>query len=256
MNNKAVLMVSFGTSYESALESSIAALENDFAAKFTDYDVFRAFTCERIMSLLNKRGIKIDSMDEAFRKLIESEYTKVILQPTHLIRGGEYDKMCDLAKKYKDSFPDFKIGVPLLDSPEDIREICRFYHDEFCEDNKLLVLIGHGTKNMTSNEYSDMNEMCAQLGYDDIFVSTIKNDFEIENILARLKSIGGTKVVLVPLMLTAGGHANNDVAGEQSDSWKSMLESAGIEVETAIKGMGEYPEIRAIYTQHLQQIIF
>lgn len=255
MNKKAILTVSFGTSYQSALENSIAAIESDFAAKFPDYDVFRAFTCERIMSLLGKRGIKIDSMEEALKKLIEAGYTEVILQPTHLIRGGEYDKMYDLAEKYAGSFPQFRIGMPLLDSPEDIRAVCSFFHTKFHEDNKLLVLIGHGTKTVACSEYADMNAMCAQLGYDDIFVSTIKDDFEVENILARLKKIGGSKVILAPLMLSAGDHANNDVAGEQPDSWKSMLESAGIEVQTAIKGMGEYPGIRAIYIEHLRRMI-
>ena len=256
MNNKAILTVSFGTSYEHALENSIAAIENDFAAVFPDYDVFRAFTCKRIMNLLSKRGIKTDSMDKALQMLIEAGYEEVIIQPTHLIRGGEYDKLCSLTQEYKGRFPQFKLGVPLLDSHEDIKKICCFFHDRFHQENSLLLLTGHGTRSVECTEYSDMNKMCSQLGYDDILVCTIQADNEIDNVLAQLRSIGCQKAVLTPLMLTAGGHANNDMAGSQPDSWKSMLETAGVEVETIMKGMGEYSEIRAIYVEHLRRIIF
>lgn len=253
--NKAILVTSFGTSYEYALERSIAAIENDFAVEFPDCDVFRAFNCERIINILSKRGVKIDSMDEALKKILKAGYEEVIIQPTHLIGGVEYDKLCGIAKNYEGSFQQFKVGVPLLSSPEDIDKICRFFHKKFCGENRLLVLTGHGTKRTDCAEYADMNKMCAQLGYNDIFVSTVEAAAEIDDVLDRLRSLGSKKALLTPLMLTAGGHANKDMAGSQPDSWKSMLETAGIEVETIIKGVGEYPEIRSLYIEHLRKII-
>lgn len=252
---KAVLTVSFGTSYETALEKSISAVECDFAENLADYDVYRAFTSEMIINILNRRGIKIDNLDEAFQKLLRAGYDKVIVQPTHVIGGEEYNKLCLLADKYRDSFSKLKIGVPLLNSYDDIKNVCDFFRNRFCTDNKLLLLMGHGTEHNINNTYSEMNKICAELGYSDIFVSTIKERSKsaVDKVLERLKYSNCNKTVLVPLMLVAGEHVNKDMAGDEPDSWKSKLESEGVEVDTVITGIGEYPEIRELYTKHLRR---
>lgn len=254
---KAVLAVSFGTSYENALEKSISAVERDFAKNFEDYDIYRAFTSEMIINILNKHGIKIDNLDEALKKLLRDGYDEVVVQPTHVIGGGEYNKLCLLAGNYQDSFSKLKIGVPLLNSYDDIKNVCDFFRNRFCTDNKLLLLMGHGTEHNINNTYSEMNRICAELGYSDIFVSTIKERSKsaVDKALERLKYSNCNKTVLVPLMLVAGEHVNKDMAGGEPDSWKSRLESEGVEVDTVIVGIGEYPEIRALYTEHLRRTV-
>jgi sirohydrochlorin cobaltochelatase len=251
---KAILSVSFGTTYKSALQKSIKALENDFADEFPDYDIFNAFTSKMILKSLKSDGIEIDYVSEALKKLSDSNYDEVIVQPSHLISGEEYDKLCRDAEVYRDKFSTFKIGRTLLYSTEDLKQVCGFFYSKFCNTN-ALVLMGHGTEHYINSIYTQMNDVCRELGYNRIFIGTVEAYPDITDIIPKIRENGCKKVILTPLMFVAGDHAHNDMAGDEADSWKSRLESEGIAVETVIKGMGEYPEIREMYIRHLRSTI-
>ena len=248
---KAILIVSFGTTYESALKNSIEVIENTIADAFLEYDIKRAFTSGMIINSLKKREIIVDTIEDAIKKLIADGYSKTIIQPTHIIDGEEYDKMHSIAKKYKDSFISLKIGAPLLSSYIYIEKVCNFFKEKFPEKESALLLMGHGTKHCANKIYLDLDKICQKLGYKNIFIGTVEAEPSINDVINKLKLSGYKKVTITPLMFVAGDHAHNDLAGNSSVSWKSLLEAEGFEVTTIIKGLGEYSEIREMYLEHL-----
>ena len=252
---KAILAVSFGTTYKTALEQSIRALENDFKSAFSDYDVFGSFTSEKIIRSLKSRGLEIDNVTSALKKLCDSGYDEVVIQPTHLIAGEEYEKLCKSAEVYRNRFSVFKIGIPLLWNREDLKRVCIFFNFKFCTDDSALVLMGHGTEHHINTVYGEMNDVCAELGYDRIFIGTVESYPGINDIINQLRKNRCKNAVLTPLMLVAGDHAHNDMTGDSSECWKSRLEAENIIIEAVIRGMGEYPEIRRLYIEHLSSTI-
>lgn len=252
---KAILVVSFGTTYENALKSAIESVENTIRKSFPMYEVRRAFTSGMIIRSLKKSRIIIDTVDEALDKLVSDGYDDIIIQPTHIIDGEEFDKMCEVAEKYKDSISIFKIGMPLLKTQEDIKTVCSFINKLFPEKDEAVVLMGHGSEHSANKVYSDFDNMCQKLGYYNIFVGTVEAEPTIYDVINKLKSSNYKKVIITPLMLVAGDHAHNDMAGAGPDSWKSTLEKAGFKVQALIKGLGEYSEIHSIIVEHLNQTI-
>lgn len=244
---KAILAVSFGTTFESALERSVDALENDIRSAFAEYDVFRAFTSSIVMKRLSERGMIIDSVSEALEKLMKKGYETVIVQPTHIINGIEYDKICSVCEKYRSRFADMKIGVPLFNDESDMEYICRFFHKEFGNE-RAVAFMGHGTEHAANGLYSDFGRVCKKLGYNNMFTATVEGSPDINDLVYELKASQFRDVIITPLMLVAGDHANNDMAGE----WLSVLSSEGFTVTPVIKGLGEYREIRELYVDHLR----
>ncbi len=252
---KAILAVSFGTSYESALEKSITKVENCFHERFPEYDVYRAFTSGMVINILRNKRIEIQNIDDALKAIYDKGYEKVIIQPTHLISGDEYDKLCDIALKYKENFKDFKIGVPLLNGADDLERVCNSFHEKYCRSNNFLLLMGHGTEHNANKIYSDMNKICAENGFNNMFIATVEASPSIDDAINIIKEQPNKKVVLTPLMLVAGDHAQNDMAGSEPYSWKSRLEAVDKEVEVILKGMGEYEEFRDLYISHLEVLM-
>lgn len=249
---KAILAVSFGTTYETALERSVEATEKQLAEDFPDYDVYRAFTSGMVISALKKRGIIVNDVDEALMQLADKGYREVGIVPTHIICGEEYDKMCSFVRAKQDFFSKVTISKPLLTSDEDIKSVAGILDKELSVYGQPVILMGHGTEHKANETYRRFNEICLQSGFKSIFTATVEAKPDIDDVLRYVAETGSKNAVISPLMFVAGDHANNDMAGDSPESWKSRLEAAGYEVTAVVKGLGEYKAIRDIYSNHLR----
>ena len=252
---KAILAVSFGSTHDHAIRNSIEALEQDIRISFPDYDVFRAFTSERIVRILERRGIAADPVETALGKLADAGYHEVILQPTHLLGGLEYDKLCAAAERFRGSFRILKTGVPLMNTDADIEKICRIFAGEYPGKDAAVVFMGHGTEHSANRMYIEFARLCSRPEYNPFHLVTLDGGFPLDGILPALKTAEYRELLLVPLLFVAGDHANRDMAGDQPDSLKSRLEAEGFAVTPVLRGMGEYREIRALYLEHLREIL-
>ena len=236
---KAILAVSYGTTILDALRASVEAVENEFRNCFPGYTVFRAFTGRRTMEILEQKQMHVDSVEEALKKIAAEGFEEVILQPTHIIGGSEYESIRSTAEAYKNRFSVVKIGAPLLHSREDMETLCHFFAGAFSGIAEAVVLMGHGSGHEANRLYTEFGEICRALGGDRLFVATLEAKPDIG------------KILITPLLFVAGTHACKDMAGDGKDSWKSRLEKEGFSVTAVVKGLGEYPEIRALYAGHL-----
>lgn len=252
---KAILVVSYGTTYLDALANSIEAVENTFREAFPDYTVCRAFTGKRIMEMLQKKGISVDSVEEALAKLADSGYSQVLLQPTHIIDGNEFDKIRAAADAFRDRFFAIRVGVPLMASREDMAAICHFFARTYGQGTDALILMGHGSDHFANKLYADFADTCNALGYHNLYIATLEASPNLDDLLPALKNAGYRNVTIAPLLFVAGGHACKDMAGDEPDSWKSRLGAAGYSVTAVVKGLGEYPEIRGLYAEHLRSMM-
>lgn len=250
---QAMLAVSFGTSHKETREKTIEAIEQQLRENFPAYELRRAFTSGMIMNVLKKRdNIHIDNVREAMQKLQRDGFVSVVLQPTHIINGDEYDKMVEQAMEFKDVFHSISIGAPLLTESCDYHAVCEGVMAQFPDlaKDEALVLMGHGTGHFADAAYAALDYRFKALGYDNVFVGTVEGYPELDDILPQVKKYAPKKVILMPLMVVAGDHATNDMAGEDEDTWKSVFEKEGYEVECVLKGLGEFKEIRDIYIRH------
>ncbi len=248
---KAILAVSYGTTIPDALRASVEAVENEFRNCFPGYTVFRAFTGRRTMEILEQKQMHVDSVEEALKKIAAEGFEEVILQPTHIIGGSEYESIRSTAEAYKNRFSVVKIGAPLLHSREDMETLCRFFAGAFSGIAEAVVLMGHGSGHEANRLYTEFGEICRALGGDRLFVATLEAKPDIGDVIPELKERGYRKILITPLLFVAGTHACKDMAGDGKDSWKSRLEKEGFSVTAVVKGLGEYPEIRALYAGHL-----
>lgn len=252
---KAVLVVSFGTSHKETREKTIGAIERQISESFPDREVRRAFTSGMIMDILEKRdGIHVDDVSEAMDRLAADGYAHVILQPTHIINGDEYDKVVCRAEEHRGSFESVTIGNPLLTESRDFEAVCRAVTAQMpdMKKNEALVLMGHGTGHFADAAYAALDYRFKALGYDNVFVGTVEGYPSLGEVMKQVKKYMPQKVILMPLMVVAGDHAVNDMAGEDEESWRSVFEREGFETECILKGLGEFTEIREIYIQHLR----
>lgn len=250
---KVVLAVSFGTSYDSSRDKTIGAIEKALQEAFPDYEVRRAFTSQTIIDILAEDGLEIDNVTQAMDRLVDDGVKEVIVQPTHVMNGAEYDDTIAEITPYADKFDSFKVGEPLLISDEDFTKVADVLVADTAEYNNegtAIVFMGHGTHHEANATYAKMQQVFADGGHDNYFVGTVEADPTLEDVMALIEPTGATKVVLLPLMVVAGDHATNDMAGDEEDSWKTILTGAGYEVEAVLKGMGEYPGIQDIYVEH------
>lgn len=245
---KAIIEASFGTSHTDALENSVLALKRTFEERFPDYEVFVALTSKMVLSALKKQGISFDTADEMLARLKEDSFDEIIIQPTHIIPGIEYEMLLNAAEKFKGDFVGIKVGEPLLESKTDMEKVCRIIAEKFPDET--VVLMGHGTEHSANEAYTEFRKVCTELGFDNIYTATVEAEPTLDDVIGELKLCGKKKVTVMPLMLVAGDHAKNDMAGE----WKEQLEAAGFEVNCVLKGLGEYPEIREIYCEHIKNL--
>ena len=250
---EAVLVVSFGTSHEDTLEKNISAIEREIGAKFPEITLRRAFTSGIIMRILReKRNIVIDNTAEALERLLSEGYIDVTIQPTHIMNGDEYEKMCTQAAPYADRL-NITFGRPLLTTVADYKATAAAVMDTIAapENDEAIVFMGHGTGHYANAAYSQFEYILHDMGWKRAFVGTVEGYPELDEVERRLKEHPEIKRLrLYPLMIVAGDHAKNDMAGDEEDSWKTVLESAGYEVTTVLMGMGEMPGIRKIFAEH------
>ena len=253
MTKTAVLVISFGTSYPETLGKTIAAIENDLGAAFPEADVFRAFTSGMIRRKIEKRdGVHIDSPLEAIQKIKAEGYTDVVCQTTHIINGTEYDLMMADLKPYAEAFDSFTVGRPLLTTHEDYQAVTKILVDALPKMSPVdaWVYMGHGSEHTANSAYPAMNYYFANAGHPECLMGTVEGFPEVEDIVGSLKQTNYKRVGLSPFMIVAGDHAQNDMAGDDKDSWKNILFSAGYDVTCDVRGLGENPAIRAMFVDH------
>ncbi|MDO5146237.1 MAG: precorrin-2 C(20)-methyltransferase [Eubacteriales bacterium] len=255
MSKKALMVVSFGTSFGVAMPA-IINIEETCKREFPDYDFYRAFTSGMIIRKLKRtRDIVIDNPDDVMKKLVEQGYDEVLCQPTHIINGVEYEKMIRMLEAYRDKIPVIRVGKPLLTEEEDYRKACEIMIGEVeapLPKDEAYVLMGHGTEHYSNSAYSQFENMMRYLGYENTYVGTVEGFPGLDYVIDRMKKRNIKKVTLIPLMIVAGDHARNDLAGEDADSWDSILKAEGFETKVLLKGMGELDAVANMYVEHLK----
>ena len=256
MSKKALLVVSFGTSFDEALPA-IVNIEETCKKAFPEYDFFRAFTSGMIIRKLKRtRQQIIHSPEEIMEQLAGAGYEEVICQPTHIINGMEYEKMMNMLAPYKAKIPLIRVGTPLLTEEEDYKKACEIVMKEIklpMAEDEAFVLMGHGTEHFANSAYCQFENMLRDLGYENTYVGTVEGFPGLDYVIRRLKLRQIKKVYLMPLMIVAGDHARNDLAGAEEDSWDSILKAAGFETQIILKGLGEIDAIAEMFVEHLRQ---
>ena len=251
-----LLVLSFGTSFNDSRRLNIGAIESDLETAFPDYSVRRGFTANIVIDhIQNRDGVKIDDVDEAMNRAVDNNVKNLVIQPTHLMNGLEYQELEEQVAQYADAFDKIAIGKPLLTSEDDFKRVEQALVDwtsEYDDGETAICFMGHGTEAESNEVYQKMQDLLTADGHDNYFVGTVEASPSLEDVLAKVKAGSYKRVVLEPLMVVAGDHANNDMAGEEEDSWKTTFEDAGYEVTCLLRGLGENEAIRQIYVEHAQ----
>lgn len=259
IGEKELLVLSFGTSYNDSRRLTIGAIENDLEKAFPDYAVRRGFTANIIIDHVQRRdGILIDDVDAALNRAVNNGVKTLVVQPTHLMHGLEYDELVEAVSEYADAFEQVVFGEPLLSSDEDFSRVEKAITEwtaEYDDGETAICFMGHGTEAASNAVYQKMQDLLTADGYTNYFVGTVEAEPSLEDVLAAVQAGNYKRVILEPLMVVAGDHANNDMAGDEEDSWKTAFEAAGYEVECLLRGLGENEAIREIYVEHAQAAI-
>ncbi len=259
IGEKELLVASFGTSFNDNRRLTIGAIENAMEEAFPDYSVRRGFTAQIIIDHVERRdGIHIDNMDEALERAINNGVKTLVVQPTHLMNGLEYDELTGQLAEYADSFEQVAVGEPLLTSDDDFNRVMKAIVEataEYDDGETAICFMGHGTEAASNEVYGKMQDLLKVNGYDNYYVGTVEAEPSLEDVLTAVQAGDYKKVVLEPLMIVAGDHANNDMAGDEEGSWKTEFENAGYEVTCILRGLGELPEIQQILVEHAQNAI-
>ena len=274
-----LLVVSFGTSFNDSRVADIKGIEDALQAAYPDWSVRRAFTAQIIINHIQARdGEKIDNMTQALDRAVANGVKNLVVQPTHLMHGAEYDEMCEAIDVYRDQFESVAIAEPMLGEVGSDAAIINadkeavakaitaaavadagFESLDAAKDaGTAFVFMGHGTAHVAKVTYSQMQTQMQNLGYENVFIGTVEGEPEetaCEAVIEAVKAAGYTNVVLRPLMVVAGDHANNDMAGSEDDSWKTMFEAAGFTVDCQIHGLGEIADVQALYVAHTKAAI-
>ena len=276
-----LLVVSFGTSFNDSRAKDIKGIEDALQAAYPDWSVRRAFTAQIIINHVQARdGEKIDNMQQAMDRAVANGVKNLVVQPTHLMHGAEYDEMMEMIDEYRDKFESVAVAEPLLGEVgadatvinEDKEAVAKAVTAEAvatagydsveaaAKDGTAFVFMGHGTSHTAKVSYSQMQTAMQTLGYDNVFIGTVEGEPEstsCENVIEAVKAAGYTKVVLRPLMVVAGDHANNDMAGADEDSWLSQFEASGAfdSVDCQIAGLGGVADVEQLYIAHTKAAI-
>ena len=254
-----LLVLSFGTSFNDSRRLTIGAIEDALEKAFPDYSVRRGFTANIIIDHVKRRdGEVIDDVKEALDRAVKNGVKTLVVQPTHLMDGLEYNDIVDEIAGYSDAFDKVVIGKPLLTSDDDFKRVENAIVDwtnEYDDGKTAICFMGHGTEAESNGVYTKMQELLTADGHTNYFIGTVEASPSVEDVLVKVKEGGYEKVVLEPLMVVAGDHANNDMAGDEEDSWKSVFEAEGYEVKCLLRGLGENEEIRNLYVEHAQAAV-
>ena len=280
IGEKEILVVSFGTSFNESRMKDIKGIEDAFSEAFPEWDIRRAFTSQMIIDHLKKRdGEEIDHISDALKRAKRNGVRKLVIQPTHLMQGQEYDKIIYYVRKYQEDFESVKVAEPLLGTVgddettcnEDKKQVCAIAvetllkeagfltAEEAAKDGTAFVFLGHGTYHNAKVSYTQVQEQMKQFGFSNVFIGTVEGnpaDTACEKVLEKVIEAGYKKVIFRPLMVVAGDHANNDMAGEE-DSWLSTFKQSGafIKLDTQIKGLGGIHKIQQLYIEHTKKIL-
>ena len=276
-----ILVVSFGTSFNDSRVADIKGIEDALQEAFPDWSVRRAFTAQIIINHVQARdGEYIDNMDQALDRAVANGVKNLIIQPTHLMHGAEYDELMEAVEAYQGQFETVKVAEPLLGevgtdaavinadkavvaeaiTTEAVKDAGYDSLDAAKEDGVAFVFLGHGTSHTAKVSYSQMQTQMGELGYDNVFIGTVEGEPEetaCEAVIDAVAQAGYKKVILRPLMVVAGDHANNDMAGDDEDSWKSIFTASGKfdSVDTQITGLGSIDAIQQLYVAHTKDVI-
>ena len=262
IGEKEILVVSFGTSFNDSRVATIGGIEKAIAAAYPDWSVRRAFTSDIIINHVKERdGEVIDTIEEALIRARENGVKQLVIQPTHLMAGNEYDELMNVLSKYQDVFEQISVGQPLLTSDDDKSRVADeliTFAEEYTKDGDTAVcFMGHGTNHESNAIYAEMQTVFTDKGANDIYVGTVEATPSIDDVLAAVQANEAyKKVVLRDMMVVAGDHANNDMADpEDPESWYSTFAGAGYEVTPVLEGLGQVPAIQQIYVEHVQAAI-
>lgn len=258
-NDQAILVVSFGTSYNDSRDITIGAVEGAIADAFPDYEVRRAFTSDIIMDILADRdNLEIDTVEEALDRAVADGIKTLVVQPTHLMNGFEYTDLANALADYTDSFEQLVLAEPLLTSDADFDAVAEAITADtaaYADGNTAVCFMGHGTEAESNSVYAKLQDVLTAKGYSDYYIGTVEATPTLDDVVAAVDAGEYSKVVLQPLMVVAGDHANNDMAGDEEGSWKDVFTKAGYEVECMIRGLGQLEAIQDIYVAHTQAAI-
>ena len=281
IGQKEILVVSFGTSFNDSRVKDVKSIEDALQEAFPDWSVRRAFTAQIIINHVQARdGEAIDNMEQALDRAVANGVKELVVQPTHLMHGAEYDEMMDALDAYRDKFEKIAVAEPLLGEVGSDATVINADKEAVAkavvadtaadggfadaaaaaEQETAFVLMGHGTAHVAKVTYSQMQTQMEKLGYDNVFIGTVEGEPEetaCEAVIEAVKAAGYKNVILRPLMVVAGDHANNDMAGDEEDSWKSMFQDAGCfdSVTAQIAGLGSIEAVRDLYVAHTQTAI-
>lgn len=253
---QAILFASFGVASEQARKSCIDAAAAKLQAAFPDWEVCQAYTSVFIKKKLAGQGIHVDSLPEALERLQADGFTRVIIQPGYLTAGEEYEKkVIQVAEKYRQSFEQLIISRPLMERPEDGEDMLSVLQEIFpLAEGEELVLVGHGSPHQHNPAYENLQSLIDQSDYPaHIGVIEPTDTPNFADVLARLQARQVRSILLAPLLLSGGAHVNEDIAGEEEESWLSRLQAAGFSVQVSLKGLGEYPAFQQLYVKRLQE---
>jgi sirohydrochlorin cobaltochelatase len=255
-----VLVVSFGTSFNDSRVATIGAIEAAMEKAFPGYSIRRGFTANIIIDHVLKRDDeKIDDITEALDRAVANGVKNLLVQPTHLMNGFEYTDVQEELKKYEDKFETIALGAPILTSDEDYDVVIKAITEgtkEYLDGETAICFMGHGTENASNHVYADMQTKLTEAGYKDYFIGTVEATPTFQEVVDAVKAAGYKKVILEPLMVVAGDHANNDMADpEDPESWYSLFAAAGIEPTVVLRGLGEFTEIQDLLVEHAKAAI-
>ena len=258
-NKKALLAVSFGTSYPKTRKVTIDALEKTLYAAFPDRTGFSAWTSGFIRKkLLKTTGEKILSVEEALEAMAEDGFSDLLVVPTHLLEGNEFDiKICSVLETYKDRFAKITVARPLIADEKDAAKLAAVMEEIYAgvKENEMLVLMGHGSEKEECAAYKWLARCFEKDGHENFALGTVEFEPGFEPVIKKVRERKPEKVYLAPLLVVAGDHATNDMAGDEPDSWKNQIAAEGCEVECVLKGLGEFEQIRALYTLHAKDAL-
>ena len=255
---KALLVVSFGTSYEETRKVTIEAIEEDLRKAFPDRTFYRAWTSKMIRKkLLERDGLAIDDVKQAMERMAADGVTDVLVQPTHMLTGIEFEDTIRTIRAFAGTFPVLTMGRALIANEEDLKQLGCALEKIFAQEiaSGMMVFMGHGSEKNAFPVYELLQQHFETDGHGNVCVGTVEFTPGIGPVLEKIRALHPEKIFLTPLLVVAGDHALNDMSGDDEDSWKNQFRREGADVTCIIKGLGQYPEIRQLYLEHAKAAV-